>query len=337
MRTDRSIILLACIALVAGCSGKHGGDDEESASSVRAVVAVGVAPIRRTDVDVVITATGRTDVLRKVKVFSPIAGRIQSLNLVEGSPVRSGDVLATVQSREAHAAISGAEALLQAARTPEERAEAERTLSLAQSTQNALTVYARVNGFVSTRSVNAGEYVAENAELMTLVDLSTLDFIAEVPLSDLPSVHPGQLCTVRFSALPGRRFAATVDAVYPQSTEQTQTVKVRIRFAGQEKSREPLLKTDMAGVAQIVVGRHRGALVVPRAAVLRNDETGTSSVVVMTGDSLSHLVQVSVGVQSDSTVEVESPELKDGMNVVVEGNYALADSTRVTVTLPGTR
>src|SRR5512135_1386518 len=102
MHIERFVLLLALVAV--GCSGKHGNEDEESQTSAHAVVRVDVAPVRRADVDVVVVATGKTDALRRVKVLSPIAGRIQSLTVVEGSAVRTGAVLAVIQSREAQAA-----------------------------------------------------------------------------------------------------------------------------------------------------------------------------------------------------------------------------------------
>ncbi len=328
--------LLATIILaIPGCTNRQ--SDEDETSSAKAVVAVRVSSVIRSNVDVVVTATGKTDALTKVKVVSPIAGRIQSLNAVEGTVVRSGEILATVQSREANAAIAGAEAMLQAARTPEERSEAERTLRLAQSTQNAVNVYARFNGCIATRAVNAGEFVAENAELMTLVDLATVVFVADVQLRDLPSIRSGEQCTVQFPALAGRLFRGRLDAIYPQSSEQSQTVKVRIRFTERTADQRMLLRTDMAGVASIVVGQHRDALVVPRSAVLRNDETSTHTVVVVTPDSLARIIPVTVGVTTDSTAEVASRELSAGMTVIVEGNYALGDSTRVTVEAPEKR
>lgn len=325
------ILVPLVVSLISGCTHKHAGDDEESQSAVPAVVAVKVAPLIKGNIDVVVTATGKTDALRRVKVFSPIAGRIQSLNAVEGLPVKIGDILAVIQSKESYAAIAGAEALLQSAHTPEEKSEAERTLSLAKSTQNSVSVHARSNGVVGTRSVNAGEIIAENTELLTLVDLSSIDFVADVFLRDLPSVHIGQPCTIQFQSLPGRRFTALVEALYPQTDEQTQTIKVRLRFPDPPSPQNSLLRTEMAGVARIVIGRHQNVFMVPRAALLRNDETGTQTIVTMTGDSLAKAIPVSVGTATDSLAEVASRELHAGMNVIIEGNYALSDSTRVTV------
>ena len=331
------ILVSLLLSLMPGCTHKHADDDEDSESSVAAVVSVRVTPILKGSIDVVVTATGKTDALHKVKVFSPIAGRIQSLDAVEGMAVKTGDILAVIQSKEAQAAIAGAEALLQAARTPEEKSEAERTLNLARSTQNSVSVHARSDGLVGSRSVNAGEFVAENAELLTLVDLSTIDFVADVGLRDLPSVHVGQPCSVNFQSMPGRRFAAQVDAIYPQTDEQSQTIKVRLRFVGQPAEQKTPLRTDMAGVARIVVGRHQNTFMVPKAALLRNDETGTQTIVTMTHDSVAQSIQVNVGTATDSLVEVTGGDLREGMNVIIEGNYALPDSTKVTVAKEETR
>lgn len=328
-----SLFIALFISLLTGCTQKRTETDEEASSALSAVVAVKTAPIVRGTIDVVVTATGKIEALRKVKIVSPLAGRIQTLSAVEGMPVKAGQVVAVIQSKEAYAAIAGAEAILQSARTSEERSEAQQTLALARSTQNAFSVRARGDGVVATRSVNAGEFVSENAELLTLVDLSSLDFVADVPLPDLPLVRQGQTCSVQFPWLPGERWNARVDAMYPQADAQSQAAKVRLRFVESLSHRGSSLRTDMAGVAHIVVGRHPNAFIVPTAALLRNDELGTHSLVTVTADSLARAVRVTLGATTDSTAEVTGDELRDGMRVIVEGHYALPDSTRLAVDL----
>lgn len=321
------------MSMLAGCTQKH-AEDEEAGSSVAAVVAVKIAPVTKGNVDVVVTATGKTDALRKVKVLSPIAGRIQSLNVVEGMPVKTGDVLAVIQSKESHAAIAGAEALLQSARMPAEKGEAERALSLAKSTQNSVSIRARSDGVVSTRSVNEGEFVAENSELLTLVDLGTIEFVADLLLRDLPSIRNGQPATIQFPSLPGHTFIAQVNAIYPQTDEQSQTIKVRLRFLNHSSMQNVPLRTDMAGVARIVIGVHHNVFMVPKSALLRNDETDTYSIVTITPDSLSKSIHVTAGEMTDSTAEVRGDAMHEGMPVITTGNYALPDSTRVSVERP---
>ena len=118
--------------------------------------------------------------MRKEKSYAPIAGRVVALNALEGTEVQKGDVLAIIQTKESEATILGAESMLKSAVTAEQKSEAEHTLELARSTQSSVNVCAKFDGVVSTRSVSEGELVAENAELFTIVDLSTIDFLADV-------------------------------------------------------------------------------------------------------------------------------------------------------------
>ncbi len=321
-------VLVLCCAL-AGCTRHRAADDEGEGPSTPAVVAVRTVPVLKGDMEIVVTATGNTDALRKEKIVAPIAGNIVSLKVLEGTPVRRGDIVAVIQPKETRAAITGARVLLHEARTDGERAEAGRAMDLAIAGRNDLPVRSTTAGIVSVRSVTEGELVAENAELMTVVDLSSLVFIADVPLSDVVRMRPGQHATLSFQALPGELFGGTVDAVNPRSEPGSQTVRVRIGIAAAGERKKNLLRSDMSGVARIVTGKHPGVLIIPKGALLRNDETDAYTVVVAAPDSLARVVSVVVGARTDTSAEVASEGLRPGMRVIVEGNYALADSTRI--------
>ena len=326
-----AVVFSVFAVLAGGCTRKQGDDDEEGQSSPAAIVAVKTATVMEGDMDIVVTATGSTDAIRKEKVFSPIAGKIVSLNVLEGTPVTAGAVLAIIQTKESHAAIAGAEALLNAAKNPAESAEGERSLKLAESTQSTVSVRSKFDGIVSTRNVSEGELVAENAELCTLLDLSTIIFNADVMLRDLPEIHVGQPASIQFQSLPGRILRARVTAINPQTEMQSQTVKVRMGFSEHTGALEALLKTDMAGTARIVTRTERGVLIIPKNGLLRNDETNTFSIVAMTPDSMAESIPVTIGATTDSTVEIRGDNIRKGMAIITEGNYALADSVKVTV------
>lgn len=320
--------LLVCGAL-SGCTRHHGAVDEEESSPANTVVAVKTVSVVRGDLETVVTATGSTEAVRKEKIVAPVAGTLMSLKVLEGTPVRRGDVVAIIQPKETRAAITGAETLLRAARTEGERAEAARAMQLALAGQNNCAVRSAAGGIVATRSATEGELVAENAELMTLVDLSTLIFVADVPVRDMAQVRPGERVAVYFQAIPGELFGARVDAVNPRSDPQSQAVRVRIGFTGGVGQRKKFLMSEMGGVARIVTGIHPGVLIVPKSALLRNDETDAYTIVVATADSLARVLPVEVGARTDTTAEVSGKGLRPGTRVVVEGNYALADSTRI--------
>jgi multidrug efflux pump subunit AcrA (membrane-fusion protein) len=315
-----------------GCNRRPGGEEEDSGPSERAVVPVRIAPVSRGDAQVTVPVTGKTDALKKEKVFSPVAGWIVSLKALEGTAVRKGAVLATIRPKEAQSAIAGAQALLERARTAAQEEEARKALELAESGQNTVTLRASFDGVVGTRAVTEGELVGENAELFTIVDLSTLVFIADIPFGALPEIHPGESANIRFTGLADRVFRGVVEALSPQSDPQSQTVRARIRFVG---SVPAILRTDMAGTARIVTAVHRQALLVPRSALLHDDEHDTYSVVLVTPDTIARGLPVTVGALTDSVAEITGGGLQPGMQVVVEGNYALADSTRVSISGDG--
>jgi multidrug efflux pump subunit AcrA (membrane-fusion protein) len=327
VRSTAAILLLVPLA---GCSRKSGGDDEENRAKAQPVVAVRTAPVIIGDALVTVSAVGKTEALRREKVFSPIAGKVTGLNVLEGASVHAGDVLVSVLNKESQAGIAGAEGLLRAATTEQQKQEAQRALALARASQSVATITAKFDGIVASRSVSEGELVAEGAELVSLVDLSTIVFSADIPLRDVPSIRTGMSALVQFPSLPDRRFRAVVDALMPQSDAQSQTVRARLSFAGLSPYAQSLLRTEIIGTAQVITGVHPRTTIVPKSALLRDDEKGTYSVVIVTPDSVALTVPVVVGVATDSTVEVKSERLKAGMPVVISGNYALADSTKVT-------
>ncbi len=326
-----ALILVSAGLLLTSCRNRQGDDEDQSGPPPNVVVTVTTASVTENSAILTVSAYGKTDALKKEKIYAPIAGRILSLKAYEGTEVRKGGVIATIQSKESQSAILGAETMLRSAATQAQKDEAEQALKLARATQNVVNITARFDGFVSTRNVSEGELVPENGELVTLIDPTTIVFVADVLLRDLPGVHPGQRAAVELQSLPGKKFATTVAAINPQSDVQSQSVRVRLQFQSLDSPLQSLLRTEMMGTVQIVTGSRRHALFVPKAALLRNDEENTYSVMTVTPDSLAKSIPVTVGTMTDSTVEVQSPLLRPGTAVITVGNYSLNDSTRVTI------
>jgi multidrug efflux pump subunit AcrA (membrane-fusion protein) len=326
--TQRLPALFITVMMLAGCTRRQEGEQPAGNSDVR--VPVVVAAVSIGDASVAIHAVGKTDALRKQKVYSPIAGIVTALHIQEGSFVRSGETVGIIRSKEAQSAIAGAEVLLRSATTDRQKQEAQHALELAKRSDNVAVLKVPFDGYVAQRVVSESEIVAENAEIATLIDLSTVVVVAQVPMQDIGSVKLGQKALVEFSSINGRTFNARVDAISPQAMIESQTVPVRLRFTW-EKSLKTSIRTEMIASVGIVTGKRSNALFVPKQALIRNDETGQFSVFTMTSDSIARKIEVEVGVQLDSTVEIRSGQLKAGMPVIVEGSYGLADSTHVEV------
>jgi RND family efflux transporter MFP subunit len=329
MRVPSILALLAGLSIVA--CGKHAKDEGEGGGDAKApVVEVKLDSLISGAVEDVILATGRTDVLKRETVASPVAGKLLGLKVTEGQSVKAGQVVAVVRTKESESALEGAQAMSREARTAGEKQEAQRTLDLAEATQSTLSLRAKQGGTVASRLVQEGEQIAENESLLTILDLSTLDFQAEVPLSGIGRIKVGQAAKVNLQALPGTEFPARVDAVLPQVQTASQTLSIRLRFTERAADgMRNLLKADMAGDVRIVLSSRPNSLLAPKAALLRDDENGAYSVLKVGADSIAHIVAVKLGAPQGDRQEISGDGLQPGVKVVVQGQHGLADSTKV--------
>ncbi len=330
MKIIYSIVALILIGIFfVGCGGESAKDN--SASVPDPIVSVRIAPIREKTMPVTITVDGFTDVLDRERVIAPIDGTIISLDTEVGGSIKAGDTIAVLRTRDSEASIEGARRLMEQAKTPQQRKEAGRAMDVAKEMQQLVPVIAKRDGVVVAKMASAGQSVAAGTELVESVDLSTLYFIASVPLQDLTQIRIGAFGLITFPAIPNHDFAARVIAVSAQSDQGSQAAPVRLRFTDSVSFIEKTLRVGMMGTAAITVGEHANVLVVPSAALLRDDLADTYTIFTIGPDSLARSVQVMVGVANDSITEIAASSLHVGDPVIVEGNYEVSDSVRVTV------
>ncbi|MGI8546272.1 MAG: efflux RND transporter periplasmic adaptor subunit [Gemmatimonadaceae bacterium] len=129
-------------------------------------------------------------------------------------------------------------------------------------------IRAPISGTVVERLINPGQLLqAGTTPAFTIADLSTMWVMANVFEADLGGVHQGEsaVVTTDASATP---FPATVDYVSAVVDSATRATSVRVVV----QNRADLLKRDMYVRVAINSDRARSGILVPAAAVLRNDE-----------------------------------------------------------------
>jgi len=247
-------------------------------------------------------AVVEADPARLVKILSPVAGRIQSLDKVLGDAVKRGDALAGVDApdlmqarsdaQKARAALVLARQALArqrelagseiASRRDVEQAEndaAQAASELARAEARLAQIGAATTGagqgsVLSLRSPIAGRVVElnaarggywndTNASLMTVADLSSVYVSASVDEKDLGSVFVGQEATVLFDAYPDQPMKARVRYVGELLDPDTRKLKVRLLF----DNRDGRLRPGMFARATFLARPH-GGLLLPAAAVV---------------------------------------------------------------------
>ena len=84
------------------------------------------------------------------------------------------------------------------------------------------------------------------------------------------------------------------------------------------------------GTATITVGERRNVLVVPQAAILRDDVSGIQRVAIAENGK-AHWETVRSGASADGQVEVVEPALSEGTQVITDGQVGLPDGAPVQV------
>jgi multidrug efflux pump subunit AcrA (membrane-fusion protein) len=287
---------------------------------------VTVAEVARATLASEVTAPGETVALIEEKLRAPFSGVLDTLDVVEGDRVRDGQVVGRLVARDSAAALAGAREMARAARTPEERADAERAVELAESHRVTSPLVASVSGVVVSRAAAAGDRVGEDQELLTIAAADSLVFRARVAQSDLSRVRPGQRAEIALSG-GSAPLAGLTHGLLAGADAADLTVPVRIDFA---RAPEPLAE-GLFGTARIVVAEHREVLVVPRQAVLRDDVSGVTRVARAGDDGRLHWVEVATGLTEDDRVEVSAPGLAAGQKVVTAGQVGLDEGTPLAI------
>ena len=198
---------------------------------------------------------------------------------------------------------------------------AARVNGLRSSSQvtSELSVPAPTSGTVTARSVNVGEVVEANKELMSITDLSTVWVIAQVYENDVARLRVGGGASVTSDAFPNRLFRGHVTYIDPQLDPTTRTAKVRVELPNPNH----VLKIGMyVRVALAATGNaERTVPVVPASAV--QNINGQQIVFVPTSDpNVFELRPVRLGVESGGRYQVLEG-LTVGDKVVTNGSFAL--------------
>jgi len=87
------------------------------------------------------------------------------------------------------------------------------------------------NGTITSRTVNPGEVIEANKELMRVTDLSTIWVVGQVYEKDLALIHVGSGANITSETYPNRTFRGRVSYVDPKIDQATRTAQVRIELA----------------------------------------------------------------------------------------------------------
>jgi Cu(I)/Ag(I) efflux system membrane fusion protein len=288
-----------------------------------------------------IVATVVPDESRISQIHTRVAGWIEQLDVnTTGELVRAGQPLARIFSQELFSSqaeylaarkatqasgitsavvASGRTRLMVLGMSAADVDEIERT----GEPKRLVTVIAPRSGVVMDRGVTVGTSVDPSTTLLTIVDLSRVWILAEVPETSIPAVRVGMSTELDFPASGRQPFPGRVDFIYPTLTDRTRTLRVRISASNPNGA----LRPGLYGSVSLQTGGP-AVITVPRDAVV---DTGSQQHVFVVSGKGFEPRTVILGLQLADRVEIREG-LQEGERIAASGVFLLDSESRLRAT-----
>jgi membrane fusion protein (multidrug efflux system) len=281
---------------------------------------------------------------RQSVVLKPeVSGRVTRLNFRDGEKVRRGQLLVQLDDQLPLAQLQQAQAELSIAQANHKRNQelvaqnfiskrsvdesaanlqvAQAKLSLARATAARLRITAPFDGIAGIRNVNVGDYLKDGAEIVNIEDIDAILVDFRLPERFQTKAQRGQTALVEIDALPGRKYAAVIQAIDPLVDANGRSIGIR----GCIDNRHLQLRPGMFARITAVFGERDNARVVPEEAIV--PEGGRQFVVRLVDGpdqdtKIAQRVEVKVGLRQPGRVEIVEG-LQAGDMVVTAGQQRI--------------
>jgi len=215
---------------------------------------------------------------------------------------------------------------LAAART----AQAQQRVATLDAQLSYATIRSPITGIVIDQFQYEGEFAAAGGKLITVADTSTV--IVKAPFADTVAAQlkTGDAVSVLPTDASAEEMKGQITLLSRSSDPTNRTVEVWVTLA----NGAGLLRANGAAQVTVFANSKNDAIVVPASAVtLEASNADEGTVMVVDAQNIAHEKKVTVGIRTAEKIEIVEG-LEEGETVVIEGNFALPDGTKVVVSEP---
>ena len=212
---------------------------------------------------------------------------------------------------------------LAAART----AQAQQRVATLDAQLSYATIRSPITGIVTDQFQYQGEFASAGGKLVTIADTSTV--IVKAPFADtaVAQLKTGDSATVLPTDTSAEEMHGQITLLSRSSDPTNRTVEVWVTLGNASGK----LRANGAAQVTVFANSKDDAIVVPAAAVtLEASNADEGTVMVVDAQNVAHETKVTVGIHTAEKIEIVEG-LQDGETVVIEGNYALPDGTKVDI------
>ena len=185
-------------------------------------------------------------------------------------------------------------------------------------------VKAPFSGVISAKNYEDGELYS-GQPILVLTQIDKLKALVAIPESYFPQFKAGMKLTLTSEIYPDQTFPATVEVVYPTIDATSHTFQVKIVVPNGKN----LLRPGMYVTTTLGIGK-ANVIVAPYQAVEKL--VGANDRYVFINDNgRAKRVSVELGQRFDQEIEIISPEIVPGVEMVTTGQHKLVDGVKINV------
>jgi RND family efflux transporter MFP subunit len=204
-------------------------------------------------------------------------------------------------------------------------AQAQQRVATLDAQLSYATIRSPLTGIVTDQFQYEGEFASAGGKLVTIADTSTV--IVKAPFADtaVAELKTGDTVTVVPTDASAEEMHGQVTLLGRSSDPTNRTVEVWVTLGNEDGK----LRANGAAQVTVFANSKDDAIVVPTSAVtLETSNADEGTVMVVDAKNVAHETKVKIGIRTADKVEIVEG-LNGGETVVVEGNYALPDGTKV--------
>ena len=323
------------------------------------VVNIRVATVDKKPLRPYVEAVGTLKAYEEIIVSSEIDGILKRINVVEGTRVARGALIAEINPtdyilavKQAEAAIRQAQATVANAKQEYQRKEAlykeqlvtqqqfddvaarrevaegdidraKFALDLAKEKLTKTKIYAHLAGGVKEKRVTAGDYVRNGSPLIVLIQTNPLKLGFTISEKDVGKLKVGQDVAFKVDAFPDKSYTGTLKNIYANMEEKTRSLQVEAIVSNPQDVLKPGLFTRVI----LYTGAPRDTVIIPINALLY-EATNVNVFIVENDRAVERPVKV--GQKYGEFMEILEG-LKGGETLVVVGQNNVAKGVKVRV------
>lgn len=206
-------------------------------------------------------------------------------------------------------------------------AQAQQHLATLDAQLSYATIRSPITGVVTDQYQYEGEFAAPGGKLVTIGDTSTV--IVKAPFSDTAaaSLKTGDTVSVLPTDNSAEEMKGQITLLSRSTDPSNRTVEVWVTLGNSAGT----LRANGAAQVTVFANSKSDAIIVPSAAVtLEASNANEGTVMVVDAQNVAHETKVTVGIRTSDEIEIVEG-LQGGETVVIEGNFGLADGTKVEV------